>query len=176
MLREWGWRLINNPNSLCARVLKERYYPNTDFLLVTRKKHANHTWCAIIKDVHKRGLIRRICNGNTTDIWKDRWLPDHYRGLPITCHTLKYFMWVSFTTCSSINRIFREFLDFSGNYSIYPRARSISIWKALNFFFMSPKYFFWNPRDPNYLPSFPRNFWDSSGYSFRGLKYLSELF
>jgi hypothetical protein len=41
---------------------------------------------------------------------------------------------------------------------------------------MSPKYFIWNPRDPNYLLSFLKNFWDSSGYSFRGLKYLSGLF
>jgi hypothetical protein len=41
---------------------------------------------------------------------------------------------------------------------------------------MSPKYFIWNPRDPNYLPSFLRKFWDSSEYIFLGLKYLSGLF
>jgi hypothetical protein len=70
------------------------------------------------------------------------------------CHTLKY----SILGCDYLLQFVhlsigfsKNFKKFSGNYSIYPRARTIYfiIWKALKFFFMSPKYFIWNPRDPN---------------------------
>lgn len=62
MLGKQGWRLIENPESLCARVLKGRYFHDTDFLSATRKKHASHTWRAILegREVLKMGLIRRI--------------------------------------------------------------------------------------------------------------------
>lgn len=32
MLSKQSWRLINNPNSLAARILKARYYPGSSFL------------------------------------------------------------------------------------------------------------------------------------------------
>ena len=37
MLGKQGWRLIKRPNSLCAQVLKGKYYPNSDFLSATKK-------------------------------------------------------------------------------------------------------------------------------------------
>lgn len=75
-----------NPNSLCAWVLKGRYYHDGDFLTSTRKKHASHTWRAILagREVLSQGLIRRIGNGESTDIWNDRWLPNHFGGRPLT--------------------------------------------------------------------------------------------
>lgn len=75
-----------NPDSLCARVIKGRYYHDTDFLSSTRKKHASHTWRAILagRDVLSRGLIKRVGNGNSTNIWTDRWLPNHFGGWPLT--------------------------------------------------------------------------------------------
>jgi len=85
MLGKQGWRLIENPESLCAKVLKGRYFPDVDFLTATRKKHASHTWRAILegREVLKKGLLRRIGDGSTTDIWQDRWLPNHFGGRPI---------------------------------------------------------------------------------------------
>ena len=86
MLWKQGWRLIENPNSLCAKVLKGRYYHDADFLIATRKKHASHTWRVILegREVLKKGLLRRIGDGSMTNIWRDRWLPNHFSGLPIT--------------------------------------------------------------------------------------------
>ena len=43
MLGKQGCRLIDRPNSLCARVLKGRYFHDTHFLSATRKKHASQT-------------------------------------------------------------------------------------------------------------------------------------
>lgn len=38
MLGKQGWRLLTRPNSLCARVLKGKYYPNEDFLSTNKNK------------------------------------------------------------------------------------------------------------------------------------------
>ena len=43
MLSKQCWRLIINPGSLCARVLKAKYYPNVSLLQATLKKGASFT-------------------------------------------------------------------------------------------------------------------------------------
>jgi hypothetical protein len=37
ILGKQGWRLITRPDSLCARVLKGRYFHDTDFMSDVRK-------------------------------------------------------------------------------------------------------------------------------------------
>jgi hypothetical protein len=37
MLGKQGWRLMMNPNSLCAKVLKGKYYHQGDFLTAQKK-------------------------------------------------------------------------------------------------------------------------------------------
>jgi hypothetical protein len=80
------WRLMTNPNSLCATVLKGRYYHDSDFLSGTRKKHSSHTWQAILagRETLSQGLIKRIGDGTTTSIWRDRWIPNHFGAKPLT--------------------------------------------------------------------------------------------
>jgi len=86
MLGKQGWRLITRPDSLCARVLKGRYFHDSDFMGTARKKHASHTWRAILagKEVVQRGAIKRIGNGTSTNIWQDRWIPMHFDARPLT--------------------------------------------------------------------------------------------
>lgn len=48
MLGKQGWRLITGPDSLCARVLKGRYYHDSTFMESSGKKHASHKWRAIL--------------------------------------------------------------------------------------------------------------------------------
>jgi ribonuclease HI len=86
MLGKQGWRILQNPESLCARILKGRYFHDTNFLQATRKNHSSHTWRAILqgREVLTLGLIRRIGNGESTNVWTDRWLPNHFSGRPIT--------------------------------------------------------------------------------------------
>jgi hypothetical protein len=65
MLGKQGWRLMTNHSSLCARVLKGKYFPNGDFLIATKKKkNVSHTWHAILmgRSVLEAGLVRRIGN------------------------------------------------------------------------------------------------------------------
>lgn len=86
MLGKQGWRLLTRPESLCARMLKGRYFHDGDFMGNTRRGHASHTWRAILagKEVLAKGLIKRIGNGASTEIWNDRWIPLHFDARPLT--------------------------------------------------------------------------------------------
>jgi hypothetical protein len=97
MLGKQGWRLITKPESLCARVLKGRYYHDGDFLTSTRKRHASHTWRAILagREVLRHGLIKRVGDGALTNIWQDRWLPNHFGGRPLTPEGGQTAEWVA---------------------------------------------------------------------------------
>mgnify|MGYP007071371709 CR=1 FL=1 len=42
LLAKQAWRLIDNPDSLCARILRAKYYPEGDLLNATLKKKAKY--------------------------------------------------------------------------------------------------------------------------------------
>jgi hypothetical protein len=44
MLAKQVWRLIDEPDSLCARVLRSKYYPNGDILKAGSKNGSSFTW------------------------------------------------------------------------------------------------------------------------------------
>ena len=74
MLGKHGWRFLTNPNSLCARVLKGRYFPDTDFMNATIPKSASATWRAIIAshDALNVGLLKRVGDGSSILVWDDK--------------------------------------------------------------------------------------------------------
>jgi hypothetical protein len=78
MLGKQGWRLITRPDSLCARMLKGKYFHDGNFLTARKKRGSSHIWQAILKgrEVLQTGLIKRIGNGMSTNIWSDKWIPN----------------------------------------------------------------------------------------------------
>jgi hypothetical protein len=48
MLAKQIWRLINEPNSLYARVLRAKYYPHGDILKAGPKTGSSFTWQSIL--------------------------------------------------------------------------------------------------------------------------------
>jgi hypothetical protein len=76
MLGKQGWRLLTRPESLCARVLKGKYFPNSSFLLTNRKKNSSETWRSILygRQTLSKGLIKRIGPGDSINIWDHSWL------------------------------------------------------------------------------------------------------
>jgi hypothetical protein len=62
--------------SLCARVLKGKYFPNRTFIVATRKKKSSETWRAILhgRRALMKGLINRIGPGDSISIWSDKWI------------------------------------------------------------------------------------------------------
>jgi hypothetical protein len=77
MLAKQVWRLVNDPESLCARVLRAKYYPHGDILKAGPKAGSSYTWQSIVVGLStfKRGYIWRVGNGEIINIWTDPWIP-----------------------------------------------------------------------------------------------------
>jgi hypothetical protein len=76
MLGRQGWRLLLRPDSLCAKVLGGKYYPNGNFLSATRRRRSSETWRSILygRNVLMKGLINRVRPGEFS-IWRKNWIP-----------------------------------------------------------------------------------------------------
>jgi hypothetical protein len=76
MLSRQAWRLIQNPDSLCATILKAKYYPDCHILEAKPCVNMSYTWRSILHGIElvKKGVIWRIGDGEQVDIWRDPWL------------------------------------------------------------------------------------------------------
>jgi hypothetical protein len=76
LLARQAWRLIQFLESLCARLLKAKYYPNGKLVDSVFSGDASPTWKAIEHgmDLLKEGIIWRVGSGSKIQIWSDRWL------------------------------------------------------------------------------------------------------
>uniref|UniRef100_A0A8I6XX79 Reverse transcriptase domain-containing protein n=1 Tax=Hordeum vulgare subsp. vulgare TaxID=112509 RepID=A0A8I6XX79_HORVV len=86
MFAKHAWRLLDSPKSLCARVLKARYYPHTDILNAEAREGISYAWRNILQGVAvlKQGIIKRVGDDNTVKIWEDPWIPRNWDSRPFT--------------------------------------------------------------------------------------------
>jgi hypothetical protein len=84
LLGKHGWRLITHPDSLCARILKTKYYPDTDFMQAIVPQSSSATWRAIVagREALAMGMLKRIGEGSSISIWRDPWIPGITRMTP----------------------------------------------------------------------------------------------
>jgi hypothetical protein len=77
LLAKQGWRLLQQPESLVAKVFKQKYYPNGNFMDSQLGRNPSYAWRSIWngKALLSEGLIWRIGNGQSVRIWGDRWIP-----------------------------------------------------------------------------------------------------
>ncbi|XP_061993936.1 uncharacterized protein LOC133711869 [Rosa rugosa] len=78
MLAKQGWRLISNPDSLVAQVLKAVYYPHGTFLTADMGDRPSFSWRSILeaRSVLQAGLYWKIGTGTKVSIWEDNWIPN----------------------------------------------------------------------------------------------------
>jgi hypothetical protein len=77
LLARQAWRLLTIPDSLCARVLQAKYYPNGDLMDTVFTGNPSSSWTAISYGLEllKQGMIKRVRNGSSIRIWRDSWIP-----------------------------------------------------------------------------------------------------
>jgi hypothetical protein len=87
MLGRQCWRLLTDPMSLCARVLKGRYFPDCDLWDASQPRSSSYTWRSILFGLQlvKQGSRWSIGNGRKINVLTDRWIPDITPG---SFHTL----------------------------------------------------------------------------------------
>ena len=87
LLAKQVWRILDDPLSLSARILKSVYFPNTDVLEADVGSNPSQIWRSLCegRDILKLGLIKRIGDGTTTKVWDENWIPRDFQHRPICC-------------------------------------------------------------------------------------------
>jgi hypothetical protein len=77
LLARQAWRLLTTLTSLCSQIMKVVYYPYSDLLNATIRNNPSKTWRTICDgiEVLKDGLIKRIGDGKSRQIWSCNWIP-----------------------------------------------------------------------------------------------------
>ena len=75
LLAKQGWRLIQSPESLVARFLKAKYFPNTSFMKAEVKAGSSYVWRSLLagRKVLNKGLRFQIGCGSQVSVWEDKW-------------------------------------------------------------------------------------------------------
>jgi hypothetical protein len=86
MLARQGCRMLMEPNSLCAQVLRAKYYPDGKLLKSIEKPGISYSWRSTVRGLKavKDGMIWRVGDGNHVNIWEDPLLPRGTTRRPIT--------------------------------------------------------------------------------------------
>jgi hypothetical protein len=76
LLVRQAWCLIQFPESLCARLLKNKYFPNGELVDSVFSADSSPTWRAVVHGLNlvKQGIIWSIGLGSKVNIWCDPWI------------------------------------------------------------------------------------------------------
>ncbi|XP_073367971.1 uncharacterized protein [Aegilops tauschii subsp. strangulata] len=77
LLAKQAWRVLQLPSSLCARVLKARYFPEGSIMNATCPNEGSFTFESIIhgRELLRAGSVWRIGDGTSVKIHHDNWIP-----------------------------------------------------------------------------------------------------
>lgn len=77
LLAKQVWRIVVNPHSLVARVLKARYFKHQDIMEAQLDANPSYIWRSILwsRNLIHKGLMWRVGNGEIIQTFKDRWIP-----------------------------------------------------------------------------------------------------
>ncbi|TYJ23009.1 hypothetical protein E1A91_A08G162400v1, partial [Gossypium mustelinum] len=107
------WRLINNTDSLCFKVLSSKYFPDGNIFKAKKVDKASFTWSSIAKaaEMLKEGFGWQVENGEKINIWADNWGMEGLNGDVIKSNTLNQNekrvkdLWLGDSRCWDANRV-----------------------------------------------------------------------
>ncbi|XP_042979972.1 uncharacterized mitochondrial protein AtMg00310-like [Carya illinoinensis] len=76
MLSKQCWRILQEPDSIAAKVLKAKYFQNSSFMSAKLGSKPSFLWRSFMaaRQVVKAGTCWRIGNGREVQIWQEKWL------------------------------------------------------------------------------------------------------
>lgn len=76
LMAKQGWRLIQNPDCLAARVLKARYFQKADFLSASVGSNPSYIWRSMLwgRPVILNGYRWRIGNRENISVYRGNWI------------------------------------------------------------------------------------------------------
>lgn len=132
LLGKQAWRVLSQPNSLMARVLKSRYFKNSSFLEASIGTRPSFIWRSILhgREALKSGLLRVIGDGDQTNVWTSNWLlekearPPMYKQDSIVDLTLKVRdLWFPNTQVWNAQKVFDTFTEDTDNQANFKQTR-----------------------------------------------------
>jgi hypothetical protein len=77
LLAKQSWRLVQNPESLAAKIIKAKYFHQKSFLEANLGTRPSYAWRSILvgRELFKEGCFWRIGDGKSVSIWGDKWIP-----------------------------------------------------------------------------------------------------
>lgn len=86
LLARQAWRLLQDPLSPSAKILKAVYFPSVSLFEAELGTHPSQVWRAILDggDVLAHGVVRGTDDGRTTKIWDQNWIQRDMVMKPIT--------------------------------------------------------------------------------------------
>lgn len=77
LLAKQLWRIITVRESLCARVLKARYFEEMDIMSAPCPQGCSYTWRSLMhgRELLAHGLIWRVGDGTKINLQHDHWIP-----------------------------------------------------------------------------------------------------
>jgi hypothetical protein len=76
LLAKQSWRLVQNPESLAAKIIKAKYFHQKSFLEANLGTQPSYAWRSILvgRELFKEGCFWRIGDRKSVSIWGDKWI------------------------------------------------------------------------------------------------------
>lgn len=90
LVAKHGWKIIQNPKSLVAKVLQAKYFKQGKFMEATLGLNPSFIQKSILwgREIIFKGYIWRIGGGVQVIVYKDNWIPRPITSKPISFPTL----------------------------------------------------------------------------------------
>ncbi|XP_019051395.1 PREDICTED: uncharacterized protein LOC109113919 [Nelumbo nucifera] len=134
-LAKQAWRIVSNPNSLLAMVLKGRYFKNGSFFQATVPPCSSLGWRSLIKgrEVLQKGLFWQIGNGNSINFLTDPWLLNPGLQIAITARlsivmVFSIFLSYSITCTNCMNTKFASLCECKAQTGVLMLEPCVGVW------------------------------------------------